>query len=459
MDTMANTTVDPDVHIVIAACPGYGHVRPLRAPARSLTKLGWPITFIAGTAFRSGLEAVPGVEYVPLKGISDFDMEHLDDYFPSRANLPKEAFMFIWDMEHIFFASMPDQHDVLQGVLKRPELANKKVVFLGDATYTGVMPMALGSPYARRVPTLGVGAIPLIFQSKDTAPFGMGLPSQGEEQNIKLNEGHTQMLAGVEAALERTLEPYKCTKQMHGRNPMDNLCHLHDSYLQLCVPAPEPERSDLPASVKFIGTMLGSNDHRGMPEWFQEFVVEDKSDRPLVMVSSGTLPMMDPSELILPTIEACQYLPVRLVVCAVHASKPADFVLRENVRWAEWIHFEELFKYVSVVVTNGGYGGINQAFASGIPMVLAGLTEDKAETTVRGEMTGAAINLRTQRPNQKQVKEALEKLLNEPKYKEKALKLKEAYAACDPVGSVVKEINEQVAKFYGKANVVIKGHA
>ena len=34
---------------------------------------------------------------------------------------------------------------------------------------------------------------------------------------------------------------------------------------------------------------------------------------------------------------------------------------------------------VSVLVTNGGYGSVSQALAAGVPIVSAGLTEDKAE--------------------------------------------------------------------------------
>ena len=286
----------------------------------------------------------------------------------------------------------------------------------------------------------------------------MGLPSQVLEKNMELNAQVTQMTSGVLAVLQRILEPYKPRKPLPGEQPLDAWCKALNIYCQLCVPALKPSRSDLPKHVRFVGTLLGANDKRQPPEWFDSFVVNDETKRPLVMVTSGTLPNMNPHELIIPTIEAGHDLPIRLVICAVHAARPADLILPDNAEWAEWIPFEELFKYTSIVVSNGGYGGINQAFASGIPMIVAGLTEDKAEISARAEMTGAAINLKCQTPTAEQVHEALERVLKDETYKLKALALKKAYAECDAVGSFVHAIDEMVEKFYGVADGQVNGH-
>jgi UDP:flavonoid glycosyltransferase YjiC (YdhE family) len=72
--------------------------------------------------------------------------------------------------------------------------------------------------------------------------------------------------------------------------------------------------------------------------------------------------------------------------------------LPTNVLAAKFIPFDELFKYADVIVNNGGYGTIQQAFSGGVPMVLAGMSEDKPEACARAAWTGAAINLATQQP-------------------------------------------------------------
>ena len=118
------------------------------------------------------------------------------------------------------------------------------------------------------------------------------------------------------------------------------------------------------------------------------------------------------------------------------------------MRVAPWLPFESLFQHASIVVTNGGFGGINQAFAAGLPMVVAGLTEDKMETTARAEMTGAAVNLKTQTAGSEQVRGALRRIMEEGTFKEKAMELKKAYAQRDTVGLIEKTILGEVEKFY-----------
>ncbi len=42
--------------------------------------------------------------------------------------------------------------------------------------------------------------------------------------------------------------------------------------------------------------------------------------------------------------------------------------------------------------------GVLQAMTNGVPMVLAGATEDKLEVAMRAEYAGIAVNLRTETP-------------------------------------------------------------
>lgn len=313
--------------------------------------------------------------------------------------------------------------------------------------------MTLGSPLVRRVPLIGLGHFPLGIMSKDTTPFNSGLPNQGEEINAQIYEGAIAMFAGIVSTQNSLLEPYKCTKALPSRWFFDNWVLLCDLYLQLCVPALELPRSDLPKNIRFCGALTGYNGNINTknphPEWFQDFVLDDKTDRPLILVSSGSLPGQNINHLILPTIEACKDLAVRIVVCAVHVELPEGVTLPENVRWAQWIPFEDIFPHTSLVVSSGGYGGVSQAFANGIPMVLAGTTEDKGHNGLLAEATGAAINLKTQTPTVEQIRNAVLEIQGNLSYKEKAQELKRAYAQCDPVKSVIEAIEEVSEKFYG----------
>ncbi|KAK3726073.1 hypothetical protein LTR37_000221 [Vermiconidia calcicola] len=433
---MGSMARQKDTHIVFASTPFYGHVRPLRSLAKTLAGLGHPITFICGNTYKSSLNAINGVEFVGLEGKADFDPDRLLDYFPERFHHAKETVAVTHDIEFIFFGCMNDQHNALQNVLNSQDLASQRVVVISDACFTGTLPMLLGSPQARRVPCVGVANFPLFVLSKNAPPFGSGLIDQGLDKNAEMNAAALQSFSGVSTKIEEMLRTYECTGQLPTEFPPGLMEMMQDRLLQLCIPALELPRSDLP--------------EHPLPQWWRSFVADDNTSWPLIALTQGTMPTVDPNELILPTINACKDLPVRLVVCAVHASLPASFTLPANVRWAEWIPFEDLFKHTSLVISNGGYGGINQALTYGIPMIIAGRSGDKLETTLRAELTKAAINLGTQSPSTEQIKDAVEKILEDKWYKSNALELKSVYAQCDAVGSFIQVIDDLVAEFYGK---------
>jgi UDP:flavonoid glycosyltransferase YjiC (YdhE family) len=72
------------------------------------------------------------------------------------------------------------------------------------------------------------------------------------------------------------------------------------------------------------------------------------------------------------------------------------------------------------MVTNGGYNGVQAALAFGIPMVVAGQTEEKPEICARVEWAGVGINLKTKMPTPTQIKNAVKKILASPHYRQKA---------------------------------------
>jgi UDP:flavonoid glycosyltransferase YjiC (YdhE family) len=327
------------------------------------------------------------------------------------------------------------------------------------------MPMSLRSPSIRHVPLIGLGHFPLGILSKDTAPMGMGLPSQGIEKNRLLNQDAIAMFASVAACERRLLEPYHCTKALPSPYHFDNWVLLCDVYFQLSVPALELPRSDLPANVRFCGALEGHNAAAGtgtnmttttalLPPWFNDFVRPSSptDSRPLILVTSGTLPGQSAHDLILPTISACATLPVRLVVCAVHVPFDPDYALPPNVRWAQWIPFEAILPYTALVVSSGGYGSITQAFAHGVPIVCAGVTEEKMHTGMLAEASGAGINLKTQTPDVEQVRAAVLEMLRNPRFSKKAEELGEAYREADPVGRLVEAIEEILDRLFSNSN-------
>jgi UDP:flavonoid glycosyltransferase YjiC (YdhE family) len=57
--------------------------------------------------------------------------------------------------------------------------------------------------------------------------------------------------------------------------------------------------------------------------------------------------------------------------------------------------FAWILSKADVFVANGEYGGVNQAMSFGVPLVCAGLTEDKADVNMRVGWSDVEINLET----------------------------------------------------------------
>jgi UDP:flavonoid glycosyltransferase YjiC (YdhE family) len=115
----------------------------------------------------------------------------------------------------------------------------------------------------------------------------------------------------------------------------------------------------------------------------------------------------------------------------------------DNARVEQFLPFDKILPEVDVYVTNGGYGGVNQALSHGIPLVVAGATEDKPEVAARVEWSGVGINLGTGEPTVEQVRDAVERVLADPSYRKRAVELQNEFAehnALEEITAVLSEL-------------------
>ena len=139
--------------------------------------------------------------------------------------------------------------------------------------------------------------------------------------------------------------------------------------------------------------------------------------RAVVHVTQGTY-AVDDLALTLPTIRALEREDVLVVATTPNADSLGG--LPANVRLEKTIPHSLLLPHVDVMVSNGGYNGVKTALAFGVPVVAGGDSEDKPEVSARLAYTGAGIDLRTGRPSQEQVLNAVRRVLATPSYGAKA---------------------------------------
>jgi UDP:flavonoid glycosyltransferase YjiC (YdhE family) len=87
------------------------------------------------------------------------------------------------------------------------------------------------------------------------------------------------------------------------------------------------------------------------------------------------------------------------------------------------------------LITNGGYGAIQHALRLGIPIIVAGETEDKAANGALVQWSGVGINLAVRRPGVAKIREAFSNITANRSYADKAKKLSKEYNNYD-VGQV-----------------------
>jgi UDP:flavonoid glycosyltransferase YjiC (YdhE family) len=267
-------------------------------------------------------------------------------------------------------------------------------------------------------------------RSRDTAPFGLGaapIPGPfGRLRNAALRViAERAIFGGVQKEADEMAR--RTVGRELGGFVLD-WAGRADAYVQFTVPEFEYPRTDLPATVHFAGPLPAVTSTAGVPEWWPDL----DGSRPVVHVTQGTIANSDFGQLVLPTITALAGSDVLVVVTT--GGRPVDalgITLPDNVRVAEYLPYDRLLPLVDVLVTNGGYGGVQQALAHGIPLVVAGQTEDKVEVSARVGWSGAGVNLRATNATPVQVSRAVERVLSEPAFRANAERIGAAMREAD----------------------------
>jgi UDP:flavonoid glycosyltransferase YjiC (YdhE family) len=134
-----------------------------------------------------------------------------------------------------------------------------------------------------------------------------------------------------------------------------------------------------------------------------------------------------------------------LLVVATAGGRPVDAIpgpIPANARLAQYLPFEWILTKANVFVTNGGYGSVNQAMSFGIPLVTAGLTEDKADVNARVAWSGVGIDLATNEPTPQALREAVRTVLDRPTYRKRASSMADEFGGIDTRAEILRIIGE-----------------
>ncbi|WP_165065716.1 glycosyltransferase [Marisediminicola senii] len=419
--------------LLVCSTPAYGHVAPMLRIAEYLVTRGHRVIMLTGSAFEKRVVA-GGVEFRSLTGIADVDTAAVFAKTPDRSRRRQLA-RLQGDMQELFVRTIPDQLKAVTEVIENDE----PDAILVDSTFTGIMPLILGGK--RRPPIIGAGVIPLTQTSRDVAPFGLGLaPGPGPFRRLRNRVLTLAMQRVVFRKTQQAAE--RMALRLGATTPAPfvlDVSTTFDKFLQLAPKEFEYPRRDLPENTWFAGPVPVPSPTVTVPPWWDDL----DDGRPIVHVTQGTIDNADLSKLVLPTIEALGNTDV-LVVVSTGGAHLGE--LPDNVRVAEFLPYDLLMPKTAVFVTNGGYGGVQQALRYGVPIVVAGDTEDKPEVAARVAWAGVGVNLRTGSPSPSAISSAVQKVLADPTFRGKAGHMKRAISQYTPLETIERELHNAAGR-------------
>jgi UDP:flavonoid glycosyltransferase YjiC (YdhE family) len=363
---------------------------------------------------------------------------------PSRSRhmrlMPRLARRYVSGRKEIrstFISPLPAQYSALADVMEHHPVD----VLMVDLAFTGVLPLLLDGRPRPVVVVCGVG--PLTLSSRDTPPFGMAWqPRTGGVDYRGMNEVVEKFLfRGVHRRLDDALSTVNA-----GRLPvaLTDWPRLADRLIQFTVPEFEYPRRDLPSTVEYVGPVIPDNSGESKrPSWWG--MIDEA--RTVIHVTQGTFDNRDLSMLVRPTLAALAHQPDVVVVATTGRSpdKISAENLPANAVVTEWISYAELLPHVDVMITNGGYGGVQHALRHGVPLIVAGESSDKAEVAARVEYAGAGIDLKTATPSVGAITAAVREVTTRGTYRAAAQRLAHAIGQSQPLDDIAAMVDAVTA--------------
>lgn len=413
-------------HIIACSCGLTGHLRPVLSLCKGLVERGFPVTVISASSARDCVKKI-GAEFQPLSGVAEFD----DNTAAEQAQLLKsgKSDRPVLDIANEYVDAMPIQIDAIKKALRPNSVVVSEILFFGAHV------LSLENDPDKKVPWIVLGTIPLYLRSWKTR--GLDLDYSEEAHQLKLAQN--RYLEDV--LLKTAIENYRAMIEQMGYRKPENIVTEHayltaDKVLQLCPPSLEFPRVDLPEQFVYAGSVEYPRSSHKLPDWWPEL-----TGRRIVAVSQGTY-STDYKQLLIPTTMALQDEDVLTVAILGKRGATLDIELPSNCRVVDYLPYDDLLPYCECFVFNGGYGGIQHCVINGVPVVIAGDSEDKPYVASRARAAGIAIDLNTASPSQKQILSAVRRIHDDPSFKRRSQSMKQESSALNPLDILEESIFE-----------------
>lgn len=427
--------------ILFTSAPADGHFNPLTGLAVYLQQIGCDVRWYGSPIFTEKLKKLDIPHYPFVKAL-DVNSVNLTEVFPQRSEITDTAAKFQFDLINVFGDRSVEYLEDITNIHRLFAFD----LMIADSFFSGI-------PFIKHqlnVPVVAVGIVPLAEDSIDLAPYGMGLlPPVNEAERQEYANLRTLVKTAIfKDSIDRfsaMLDQYHIS---HEKSILfDLLIRQADLYLQIGAPGFEYERSDVSENVHYVGALMGANTKTNEKPWFDERLNTYKK---IVLVTEGTVET-DMNKLVVPTLEAFKDTDV-LVIATTSGHQTAELQQRfpyDNLIIEDYILFDALMPFVHVYITNGGFGGTLLSIRHKLPMVTAGVHEAKNEICSRVGYFNYGVDLKTETPEPRQIKEAVEEVLSNKLYRNNVTQLAAELNSYDAIPLSVSYISDLIAEEAG----------
>jgi MGT family glycosyltransferase len=398
--------------VLFCCWPFEGHVFPQLSMALALRERGNEVAFYTGRRLQETIEA-EGVRVFPFAQIEPawLAVQEREREVGGRRQSQRVQYQAFrqWLVETI-----PSQVEDLRSIIAEW----KADVIVTDASMWGTslvvheavpIPVALASPL-----------ITAVIPGPDAPPPGSGLEpahtARGRARAWAIGRA-TQLLGrGLRRRLDELRAGYGLAPMGCGVN---EFCGRLPLYMVLSVAELDFNRNDLPPSVHYVGACTW---HPPEPPGTSTWLDQLPSDRPWVHVTEGTSHYQDPFVL-RAAVQGLAGAPLEAIITHGRDRRPEDLGLSStapNVHLAPWLSHDALLPRCEALVTTGGAGSVMAGLRAGVPLVLVPTTWDKPDNARRVAAAGAGVILAPRRCTPTSLREAVERVLAQPSYREAA---------------------------------------
>ena len=213
-------------------------------------------------------------------------------------------------------------------------------------------------------------------------------------------------------------------------------------YLALALTTPAlsgPPPAGLPSPPAYVGPLLGARPP--VPGF-----VLPATDRPLVLISTGTLADDLATDFHRRAAAAAERLGVHAILVAPEGSVPAG----PAVTVAPRVPLLDLLPRLAAVVTHGGLNTVTEALGHGVPLVVAPIRHDQPLNAGHVVAAGAGVRVSFARAEPDRLAAALGTVLHDGRYRTAARRVAASFAAAGGVPAAAALVERSVQ---GRSNV------